>query len=707
MPENQYPVFVDGQTLTAVELNDLRAFLHHRDRLLGRLDGFGINAGLGGTIGAGPSLAIDPGLGLDQTGEPLLLADGQSLALPPTPEDLAYDFIDPGAGGFSLVLEATDTIEPAPDCGEDGCAGHAELHTRNTAVHVVAGRLTGGRLDFAGEPLLQATPLLLDAHSQPTTSYPQLRDALATRLANGTAPLVTPELIGGLSATSVSPSDPAAKTGYTCGWLNMVLFATLDLLRVQSLLATDWDRATSRPGLVLGWAHQDGPAGWVFDCAYRHAWEPPRGYTEAMLGGTCTDPAGLFRDGVEALLAGYAPPEPAPSTQPQPPTSCPKGSIRFGKICIRIPYPPIHPIKDWPPLQFTDTNPILRKPPVETWKDPTTIYGQPPLEVFGEKAFGLTDYVGAPANAVATVLGGFVTAQGAVADIKVVDAGTVGDIEGYAPDGAFAPSDTIVLGTDAQGMIVSTGRVAAVRNVRTVASALPAAVGAAQDAQSAATELRGLAGGLQNRLGIAETTIGAITSHLGSLQGDFTQLTDTLKPSTVIARLAALEGDVGKIGQINTRLDVLDGKVDVISKGRLQLPDLPGGGVITRPDRVVGTPSVDPTLASGIADFTDTAIAALRALPTPQNPNFTRYATAAEHAVAQLRDAAGDAAETTGTAETGVATAGGEPTEGTTLAQATVETLGTLRTLVKAAGVAADAGRDLDAKLRTLKDHLG
>lgn len=694
MPENQYPVFVDGQTLTAVELNDLRGYLHHRDRLLGRLDGFGINAGLGGLVTDGPSLAIQPGLGIDQTGEPLLLADGQNIPLPPSAEDIAYDFIDAGPGGFSIVLESVDTIEPAPDCGEDGCAGHAELHTRSVALHVVAGRVTGGRLDFAAEPLLGVSPLVLDAHSQPTTSYTQLRDAIATRLSNGTHPLVTPELIGRLQATTITTSDPAATTGYTCGWLNMVLFAALDLLRVEALLEVAWDRPTTRPGIVLGWTHPEGSSGWVFDCAYRHAWEPPRGFTEALLGGTCIDPAGSFREGLEALLAGYAPPRPGLVTTPDPPRKCPVGSIHIGDRCIRITYPPIHPIPGWPLKHYPIPKPILRQPPVETWQDPATIYGQPPIEVFGEDAFGLTDYVGARGDQVAAVLDQFIGAQGAVADVKVVAADAVAGIAGYSPDGAFAPSDTIVLGTDANGSIVSTGRVAAVRNVRTVASALPAALGAAQDAQSAATELRGVAGGLQTRIGATETAVGGITTRLGSLQGDFTQLTDTLKPSTVLTRLAALETDAGQFTQIRNRLDVLDGKVDVISRTRIQLPDLPGGGIITRPQPAVASPSVDPALAAGIADFTDTAIGALRALPTPDNSHFTRYAAAAEHARDQLRQAA------TGTS------ADGDAVDAPTLAHAAVETLGTLRTLIKAAGVPAEAGRQLDAQLRALRNQL-
>jgi hypothetical protein len=172
MADNQYPVFVDGQTLTEAELNDLRDFLHQRDRLVGRLVGFGVNAGLGGTVSTPTTLAVGPGLAIDQRGEPLLLGVEQTLPLPPVAESVTYDFVDGTAEGFSVVLESTDAIEPTPDCGESGCAGHAELHTRGVALRVVAGRVTGTRMDFAAEPLLSVEPIRLALDSSPIYSYP-------------------------------------------------------------------------------------------------------------------------------------------------------------------------------------------------------------------------------------------------------------------------------------------------------------------------------------------------------------------------------------------------------------------------------------------------------------------------------------------------------------------------------------------------------
>ena len=92
MSENQYPVFTGGQSLTASELNALRSFLHARDRLVGRMVGFGVNVGLGGTV-SDTTLTIAPGLAVDQTGEPLLLAEPVEIGLAPAAMMPSYDSV--------------------------------------------------------------------------------------------------------------------------------------------------------------------------------------------------------------------------------------------------------------------------------------------------------------------------------------------------------------------------------------------------------------------------------------------------------------------------------------------------------------------------------------------------------------------------------------------------------------------------------------
>ncbi len=310
--ETEYPIYEPGQTLTADELNTTTAFLMARDRLLGKLVGFGVNAGLGGTV-AGNKLTIAPGRAIDQAGTPLALVAAHDITLPPTPVTPSYDFISSAAAGFSIVIEARDDVAPPPACGEAGCGGHPELHTPVVDVRVVRGRLTGSWMKFEQEDLLKVRPILVDASANPTGwTYAKLRDAIVQRLTNGGDPLVSAALIAKLQATDMAAGDLPGVKGYKCGWLNMVLFATLDLLRCEALCALLDDKTTTRNGVVLGWLHQE-TTGWFFDCSYRHDWEPPRGFTEAFLGGTCSDPCALYRAEVEGLLGSYAPPDPPPA----------------------------------------------------------------------------------------------------------------------------------------------------------------------------------------------------------------------------------------------------------------------------------------------------------------------------------------------------------------------------------------------------------
>jgi hypothetical protein len=674
MSDNQYPVFESGQTLTAADLNMLRAFLHERDRLVSRMTGFGINCGLGGVVN-GTTLTIKPGLAVDQSGEPLVLTAEQTISLPPTAMTPSYNFITttvPGGAGFSVVLEATDTVVPTPDCGEADCAGHADLHTRAVTLRTVAGRVTGTRMDFAGETLLNEEPIRLELDSTPINSYTKLRNAVATRLTNSpNPPLVKPpKLIADLQATSIGSGESAAIKGYKAGWLNMVLFATLDLLRAEALMKLACDRTTPRPGVVLGWVHQDGD--WVFDCAYRHAWEPPRGLSEAFFGGTCSDPLSLYRDELEAVLAGFAPPDPVPSGPVEPPQACPKGTIRTaGGKCVSVYYPPKKIPDKWQKHWQLDGLITRWRPPDEEmlWANPWIVYETPGWGFFEDGVIDAGDYVGRPGTEVKNVLDGYILSQGGVADVKLVTADKIEDLgkDGYLPAGGFSPSDTIVLTVDGGGKVIATGRVPAVRNTRNVGAALPAAVNAAADAKNAANELRGIGTTVEGRFNTLSGQISGLDTKLGQLRGDF----DAYKGGSFDqggfgARMGNLEQQMVEFKGYNQRISTMEGKVDVIQK--YSVPQTRG---------------LSPTVGRGLADFTQTTVAAMKSLPAVDNANFQRYTDAAEKSQTQFE-----------------ATLAAEDPQA--IAAAAVTLLGTVRTMVKASGASPELGKQLDEQLRKL-----
>ncbi|MET9461235.1 hypothetical protein ABZY05_40365 [Streptomyces canus] len=664
MTANQYPFFESGQTLTAADLNMVREFQHARDRLVGRMTGFGVNCGLGGSV-SGTTLTIGPGLAVDQQGEPLILPAAQPFTLAPTAMTPSYDFIDTAPGGFSVVLEATDVGQAAPDCGESDCAGHATLHTVGVALRTVAGRVTGTRMDFAADELLKAEPIRLALDSTPVNSYTALRDAVADRLTNGTEPLVDAALIAKLKATSVAAADAPGVKGYKSGWLNMVLFATLDLLRARALLRLGCDRTTARPGVVLGWVHQVGND-WQFECAYRHAWEPPRGLTEAIFGGTCGDPASLLKDELEALLAGFAPPDPAPSGGVKPPVFCPKGSILVHGRCINIFLPPVKLPDKWSDSwKLHPRDPIWYPPFEQKWKQPWKVYETDGWDFFDDGVIGATDYLGHQADAVKDELQKFIVGKGGVADVQVVDIGAVDTIKGYLPAGGFSPSDTIVLTKDAAGKVIATGRVSAVRNTRNVGNQLPAAVTAAAEAKATAAELRGLTSTVVTRIDTAEANFTGLTREFTTLQGEFRSYKGgVFDTSGYGVRITAAEAQLTRFEEVQRRISLVEGKVDVLSK-------------------VPKEKTLDRSLGQGISEFTQATVTAMQSLAEVQNPNFQRYTAAAERARVDLDSAieAGDPARIT---------------------EATLAVLGSVRTMVKASGVAAEHGRALDAQLRNL-----
>lgn len=486
MAQMDYPVFVEGQTLTRDDLNLLRDHLRDRDRTLGRLVGFGVSCGLSGDVRA-DGLHISGGLAIDQNGEPLLLPAERVIAVPPAPGTATFEFVT-GTDDFTVVLTATDTAHPSGGCAEEGCDGHAELHTTGVALHVVRGRLAGDRLDFSTEPLLAQTPLRVSKTSTVAGAFVGLRTALLNRIGDR----LDATLRAKLAALSIATSDLPAVAAYKAAFLNEVLFAALDLLRAEALFSVTCLRTTGTPGVAVGRLYQSGAA-WHWDCAGRHHWEPPTGLTLALLGGSCGDPAKPYADRLVSLVDNFAlPPVPAPTdppkdggVQPGDYTIC---KLWRGTYCDDILiYPETHIPDDWG-RPWT-----VEKFPPERWVDPEPIwdvYGIDRPDVADAGVIGLVPAFGANAAGVKTALDTVISGTGVPPDVRVLTQTQASALDGFAPAGAVSPSDTVVLVSDATGKVVSTGRVAASRSLRQVGTALPAATETANSALAETTGLR-------------------------------------------------------------------------------------------------------------------------------------------------------------------------------------------------------------------------
>jgi hypothetical protein len=689
MPDNQYPVFEGGQTLTRGDLNQLRTFGQLRDRLLGRLVGFGVNSGLGATV-SGMTLTIDAGLAIDQVGEPLVLPEAQTIALPPEPSPGSFDFVASDAGGFSVVLESSDVAEPAPDCGQAGCEGHAELHTRGVALRIAAGRITGPRFDFAGEALLTVQPLRLSLTSAPQGSFVTLRDALVTRLGNGGSPLIDPAQITRLQGISIAPSDLPGVKGYKAGFLNQVLFATLDLLRCRALTATTVDRSTARPGVVLGWVEQVGGT-WVWECAYRHAWEPPHGLSLAIAGAGCASPCSMWVAVLEGLIAGYAPPDPPPVEEDDDGPIivyplCPKGTILVGGKCVLVYFPPPKIPDRWAiPWEIDPREPIDPLGPI--WNPPDMahhvdeivreVYDADAWEFFGKGVIGGLPALGRDANIARTSLEAQIADLGGTPNVEVLTAAQAAALPGYQPGASFNAADTIVLTKGTNNKVTAVGRVPAAHTARELGTALPAATAKASQALEATA--------------VQQTGLDAITDRVGGLAQDVTNLED-FRQATVQWRGqvdSVLDGvghtidvqvqdrvshelGVLRLDDLQRRVSIAEGQIDVIVKG---------SGQPRRP--------LDAGVARGMVDFAGSLTDGLASLVTAENQDVLgRHIGAATRASTALEEAA----------------ASGEPQE---IGDATVRLLGTLRTAVKSAGIDPALGDQLDAQLNAIRGLVG
>lgn len=499
----QFPVFTKGQTLTDDDLNELRDSLEHGDRTLGRLIGFGIDCGLGGTI-TDKTLVIEPGLAIDQEGQALELDAAVSVDLPPAaPATRVPDFLEAGPAGFTPVLTVTTEDVAAVPCTEADCAGHAKQRKVTTELTIYPGRLSDKVVDFSDEPLLDQEPVLVRKTGTVSGAFVGLRNAIVARLGDR----LEADAKAKLAVMTIDGDLPAIQ-GFKAGFLNQVFFAALDLLRCERLTAAGCVTPGTSLGVALGWAHQNGTA-WEWDCEYRHDWQIPTGVAMAIVGGRCVDPCDLYRDEINALINAFeVPVTPAPDEDPD---TGPGGfdicfdrkfgrthAIDWSKLCPSVVFPPerVSPgIKD----RWTKVKPVIpRWPPEEEFLE--DIYEIPRTDWAEAGIIGLDPAVGKRAPDMARELETLLKTAGNATEVRVVRQNALGAIDGYRPGLAVSAADTIVLTEDARGKVIGAGSVPAVTTVRTAVAEVPKAAAAATRAETAATSALDTAGQLSTQL---------------------------------------------------------------------------------------------------------------------------------------------------------------------------------------------------------------
>jgi hypothetical protein len=680
MTVNDYPEFKPGQTLTSDELNLLAIHAWNRDRLVGRMIGFGINGGLSGSFSGG-TLTIQPGLAVDQRGEPLVLPSSRTLSFTPSMSALpsaTYSFLGAESGTYSVVLRATDTVTAAPACSEADCAGHSDKHTSNVTLDVVNGRLTTDWSRFLDNDIFTAEPLWLSATGQVMGSVTDFRNKLNTAL-NSLNPPLDPALVAKVSAVTFPSSDLMGVKGYKIGWLNTVLFATIDLMRCRALQAIQVFRDDSTPGVVLG-AVTYSSGTWSFDCGSKHFWEPPKGLSQALLGSSCMSVCGASQDYLESVLGDYAPPDPPPPPA-TPPTDdghnthpdldfCKLHRTACGYVLVAGPFKETVHIKL--PKNPGDPSPVeLGSSTRDRIYDAMhSVLDKPESNPFGEGVLITNKLIGERAVDVKATLEANIVKHGGAPSVEIVPVAQFANIDNLEHGNAVGLSDQIKVGVDDKGVAVGVAMVPVVVAARRATINAEKADAAGTQAAAALKATADLNSSMTSTFTTFEGSLKTLQGNFGALQADIGSLKGSPADAAVMDhRLTVLEQQFTKADGYEKRISTLEGKA------LAQVGDL-------------GAKTYTVDVGNTLAEFAQTATKALQTIDQPRNANLTKYIAEVEIKQGQLE----------------LAVRAGDPTM---VAGATVELLDSMRTMIGGAGVEAGAKRQLDAQFRAMKGLLG
>ncbi|MDI6911049.1 hypothetical protein [Nocardioides sp.] len=656
-PLGQYPVYTAGQTLTAADLNDERDHLVGRDRLLGRTVGFGVAAGLEGTVnGAGDRLTIAPGLAIDQRGEAIMLTAAQSAAIgviplepTPTPGAPTFDFIESDRSGYSVVLVAH--VDPGPaqhNCTAQGCEGHARVDMLRADLVVVRGRLRVDTTDFSEEELLtDCAPLTFASTGAVMGGFVSLRTKIVQRVGSS----LSAAALAKLQDINLAGTDLLGVQQYKAAFLNEVYVAALDLLRFRTLMSATVLRTAAEPGVVLGWLDHSGGS-WVWQCRYRHHWEPPTGLTQALFGGSCQHPDQLLVDRLENLVMSFNPPlTPAPA---DPPVTFDPDKVHLCRYreCMIHQYPGKRLRENWAeryarpgyqdridPLWDPDPNEFLLNSYEDLYPD---IAGSGHIEMSG--------FFGTPADQVKTAVDGVIKKVGIEPHTEVLTLDQAKGIPGLVFASGAGPDDQTYLVKDDQNKLIGVGVVPAALAIQQVGTNLPVAQQQAKAAFAATTTFESRLGEfavtldtldkgvIENRQVYAElkneqtllvqqveempsvfqgqveaqvvtllaNNQASVVNHVDGLMretfAEVNQKLDTAKED--ISRLFGQVGQVGKSGYpgVRVRPEVGSGTVDVLRNVRAALTKAAGDEAVIAPQLAAiddGLHRMEVTIAAG------------------------------------------------------------------------------------------------------------
>ncbi len=535
----RFPIFRDGQILSHADLNLLRDFVYTRYLFQNRaLFGSGVACGLESSGPDEGRIRFTPGFALTQSGRELHLDENSNLEFSvgeitsSGAEMQAFSFLeDAGPTGFTAVAVPDDRSEPVSDaCGNRDCERHAETRIQGARIVWGTGRLrpTGWR----GHTLVELEPLRPERESGfALDGFGALRDALVREL--------TGELDPGTLArlSQLELTGPPGVDLMKAGVLNEVLYTSWEWVRCREKVEAPCIGEDGEEAVALGVLERVGGT-WRWNCRYRHHFRLAPTLYRAIHGMDCRDHCARFLGRIRIVVQNFEPPLPPPAEEPAPPPEeeeevsiCFPG--RWGYECPWIPEletPDIPEFFPWDPIWgwkgVPDLIPDLLPGGGRTGPEPMDWWlNQERTDPLGAGIVRLGEWVGRDGASVKDRLDEAIHGAGVEPHVQVVPQAEVTGLEGYAPGFLAATSDTIVLGVNEHGGIVSTGKVPTSRTLQTVSGAFPGVqadlAGARQGLEEVGAQVGqafDLAQGLEGSFGDLQQQVGLLDDHVGSIQ---------------------------------------------------------------------------------------------------------------------------------------------------------------------------------------------
>lgn len=596
MTPSSYPVFLESQVLTHLDLNGLRTYFDLQHQFLARMFGFGVACGLEGRIENNQDLHISAGWAFAKEGVVLArelefvraLEAIQSVGLndPFRPTRDTLELLDQSQPGFSAILVGREKFEESEGpCTEDECRRQSQLVHLECQIVFAPGRimvtpgtfspvlelraieLSGSAAILKGrlqERLDEIRSLLL-AVKLPET-FPQLAEPDIPHLTQIRSRLNDISLANDL-ATLKSRVDQIHRVIY--------LFQQYAICHAYEVRGCEPESASSE--VILGWVHQEQGT-WEWNCSFRQSFQLSKMLYRAIHGSNCGSRCRRHLDELLLILTKWElPPEPdAPESEEPPKTPfCKRGLVWDPqlKACVvasdfpildptfrpGVPYPIPFPFPNFPQPRppILDDPGIIDPLPYAILRDELNTR----VDITASGTLHIGGALGHARDVSLQAIRQEINRQfSEPANIRSVELRDFepSNIPGFEYSSIASPSDQIVLLEDDRGRVAATGVVRVNRSIGQLGQTLESSKASVQTVQKLVTDMAELESGLASGQTLAD--LGKVTEVPSMLMSMEEKLTRDITNKLQLGLQANISQEISKslsleAKDLNTRMD--------------------------------------------------------------------------------------------------------------------------------------------------------